>query len=193
MPSSASCLDTTIWVAMPAWSVPGSHSVLSPIIRCQRTVTSISVCSSICPMCSTPVTFGGGITSENTRRGTLLEAAKMPESIHHWAQCGSKRPGSYTFSICMGNTMITSRSTRRLIRLAKRPQRLSPHLFGRLQQPLKYERCQEGVASSRVTAVRRHPKHFAQRVQRESLRHRTSREAASIVKVQGQMQRGKDT
>ena len=30
-------------------------------------------------------------------------ARKIPESIHHWAQCGSNRWGSYTFSICMGN------------------------------------------------------------------------------------------
>ena len=54
-------------------------------------------------MCSDPVTFGGGMTSENTRPGALAEARKMPKSIHHWAQCGSNRWGSYTFSICMGN------------------------------------------------------------------------------------------
>src|SRR5215831_18571149 len=75
-------------------------------MRCQRVVTSISVCSSMWPMWSTPVTLGGGMTRENTRLGSWLEAAKMPESIHHWAQRGSKRPGSYTFSICMGNSMI---------------------------------------------------------------------------------------
>ena len=50
---------------------PGSQSVLSPRMRCQRTVTSISVCSSMWPMWSEPVTLGGGMTSENTRAGAL--------------------------------------------------------------------------------------------------------------------------
>ncbi len=31
-PSSASCLSTTICVAIPAWSVPGCHKVSSPFI-----------------------------------------------------------------------------------------------------------------------------------------------------------------
>ncbi len=26
LPSTASCFSTTVWVAMPAWSMPGSHS-----------------------------------------------------------------------------------------------------------------------------------------------------------------------
>ena len=64
----ASWRSTTICVAMPAWSMPGSHSVMSPRMRCQRTVTSISVCSSMWPMWSDPVTLGGGMTSENTGR-----------------------------------------------------------------------------------------------------------------------------
>ena len=42
-------------------------------------------------MCNDPVTLGGGMTSENTRSPALLEARKMPESIHHCAQCGSNR------------------------------------------------------------------------------------------------------
>ena len=36
----------------------------------------------------------------------LALARKMPESIHHCAQCGSNRCGSYTFSICMGRIPI---------------------------------------------------------------------------------------
>src|SRR2546427_10525595 len=75
-------------------------------MRCQRMVTSISVCSSMCPMCSTPVTLGGGMTSEKTRPGASAEAPKIPESIHHCAQCGSNRWGSYTFSICMENLSL---------------------------------------------------------------------------------------
>jgi hypothetical protein len=33
----------------------------------------------------------------------------MPESIHHCAQCGSNRRGSYTFSICMGRNTNLAR------------------------------------------------------------------------------------
>ena len=36
VPSSASCRSTTFWVAMPAWSVPGSQSASYPCMRCQR-------------------------------------------------------------------------------------------------------------------------------------------------------------
>ena len=32
-PCASSWRSTTIWVAMPAWSVPGSQSVLSPSMR----------------------------------------------------------------------------------------------------------------------------------------------------------------
>ena len=69
MPSFSSWRMTTIWVAMPAWSVPGSQRVLSPSMRCQRTVTSICVCSSMWPMWSEPVTLGGGMTSEKYAPG----------------------------------------------------------------------------------------------------------------------------
>src|ERR1035437_5185076 len=75
-------------------------------MRCQRTVTSISACSSMCPMCNKPVTLGGGMTSENTGADPFAEAWKTPEWIHHCAQCGSNRCGSYTFSICMGKIPI---------------------------------------------------------------------------------------
>src|ERR1022692_1479472 len=109
-PSSASLRSTTICVAMPAWSVPGSHRVLSPRMRCQRMVTSISACSSMWPMWSEPVTLGGGMTREKTRGRAFWEAWKTPESIHHCAQCGSNRCGSENFSICMGSTMISSRA-----------------------------------------------------------------------------------
>src|ERR1039457_5788806 len=57
----------------------------------------------MCPMCSDPVTLGGGMTSEKMGPGLLASARKMPESIHHCAQCGSNRNGSYTLSICMGD------------------------------------------------------------------------------------------
>ena len=58
--SSASWRSTIIWVAMPAWSVPGTQRVRSPRMRCQRARMSISVWLSMWPMCSRPVTLGGG-------------------------------------------------------------------------------------------------------------------------------------
>ena len=64
LPSFLSAFSTTFCVAMPAWSVPGSHSVLKPRIRRQRTRTSWIVWLSAWPMCRMPVTFGGGITTE---------------------------------------------------------------------------------------------------------------------------------
>ena len=33
LPWAASWRSTTIWVAMPAWSVPGSHNTALPFIR----------------------------------------------------------------------------------------------------------------------------------------------------------------
>ena len=60
--------STTIWVAMPAWSVPGSHRVLKPESLFQRMRTSCSVAVSAWPMCSEPVTLGGGITMEKAGR-----------------------------------------------------------------------------------------------------------------------------
>jgi len=41
-----------------------------------RVKISISVCSSMCPMCSDPVTLGGGITIENTGPGAFGSARK---------------------------------------------------------------------------------------------------------------------
>src|SRR5580700_8854727 len=67
MPSLASMRSTTNCVAIPAWSMPGSHSVRSPRMRCQRTSVSICVCSSMWPMCIEPVTLGGGRAMEKVR------------------------------------------------------------------------------------------------------------------------------
>ena len=59
---SINCRSTTICVAMPAWSVPGCHSTSLPRMRSKRHRMSCSVLFSAWPMCSEPVTFGGGIT-----------------------------------------------------------------------------------------------------------------------------------
>ena len=84
---------------MPAWSVPGKYKVLYPIIRCQRVRMSISVCSSMCPMCSEPVTFGGGMTIENTGPGAFASALYNSSFTQYSAQRGSICCGSYVFAI----------------------------------------------------------------------------------------------
>jgi hypothetical protein len=55
-------------VAMPAWSVPGSHSARRPCMRWKRTMQSCSVANMAWPMCSRPVTFGGGMAAHGARR-----------------------------------------------------------------------------------------------------------------------------
>ena len=59
--SAASCLSTTTWVAMPAWSVLGSQRAGSPFMRCHRIMISSSVAVRACPRWSSPVTLGGGM------------------------------------------------------------------------------------------------------------------------------------
>ena len=63
-PLAAMSRSVTIWVAIPAWSVPGCHSVSKPRMRCQRIRMSCSVLLNACPMWSDPVTLGGGIMME---------------------------------------------------------------------------------------------------------------------------------
>ena len=62
MPCSAKRLSTLVWVEMPAWSVPMIQRVLKPRMRARRMQASWMVSFRACPMCSTPVMFGGGMT-----------------------------------------------------------------------------------------------------------------------------------
>ena len=73
-PAFAISRSVTIWVAIPAWSVPGCQSVSSPCIRCQRVRMSCSVLLNAWPMCKEPVTFGGGIITEKAGRPGLALA-----------------------------------------------------------------------------------------------------------------------
>src|SRR5712691_4721605 len=68
-------------------------------MRCQRVRMSISVCSSMCPICSEPVTFGGGITIENTGPGEFESALNSASFTQKSAQRGSICCGSYAFAI----------------------------------------------------------------------------------------------
>ena len=67
-PSLAINFSTTFCVAMPAWSVPGTHSASSPAMRRQRMMTSWTALLRPCPTCSTAVTLGGGMTIVNGSR-----------------------------------------------------------------------------------------------------------------------------
>ena len=64
LPSAASWRSTTYWVAMPAWSVPGTQRAFRPSIRFHRIRMSWMVLSRACPMWSEPVTLGGGMTMQ---------------------------------------------------------------------------------------------------------------------------------
>jgi len=61
---------------MPAWSVPGTHSAGRPCILAWRTIISWSVTNIACPICSLPVTFGGGI-------GIVKGDADSPSTAAH--------------------------------------------------------------------------------------------------------------
>ena len=63
MPLSRSRRTTLASVAMDAWSVPGTQHAFFPCMRARRTNTSWMVLLSMCPMCNTPVTLGGGMTT----------------------------------------------------------------------------------------------------------------------------------
>ncbi len=71
---SRSSRSTTIWVAIPAWSMPGSHIALYAAMRFQRVKMSSIVSPSAWPMCSDPVTLGGGMTIANGALGADASA-----------------------------------------------------------------------------------------------------------------------
>ena len=56
--------STSVWVPMPAWSVPKIHLVRLPRMRASRISVSWTEPLSACPMCSAPVTFGSGMAIE---------------------------------------------------------------------------------------------------------------------------------
>ena len=66
-------------------------------MRCQRTMMSICVWLSMCPMCSRPVTFGGGSSRLNTGRVSPsggVGAGKSFSLTQYSAQRASIAPGS---------------------------------------------------------------------------------------------------
>ena len=91
-PARSSRRSTTSCVAMPAWSVPGCHSAARPCMRRQRVRMSIRVSWKAWPMCSEPVTFGGGSMTHQGRPSAA--GAKAPAASQRRAQSASSRFGS---------------------------------------------------------------------------------------------------
>ena len=104
--SLASRFSTTVCVAMPAWSSPGTQTTASPCIRRQRARTSWIATVSAWPMCSAPVTLGGGSTIANVRRSEAARAwtsaasgLNSPRSSHHSYHAASTSVGRYSVAI----------------------------------------------------------------------------------------------
>ena len=67
---------------MPAWSVPRIHFVLRPCMRAWRISASWIEPLSAWPMCSAPVTFGGGIAIEKFSSGVPVGSGwKSPDCL----------------------------------------------------------------------------------------------------------------
>ena len=84
MPCSFSFSITFTSVAIAAWSVPGCQRASYPCILLKRMRISCMVSSRACPMCSCPVTFGGGITMVNGFLSLFTWAWKYLLSSHFW-------------------------------------------------------------------------------------------------------------
>jgi hypothetical protein len=111
--------STTICVAMPAWSVPTTHSASLPCIRAWRVRTSCSVLSSAWPMCSEPVTLGGGMTIVN---GSASAApGGTGPALPNGHTSGLDRPGSKVLA-------VRSCGARLAVRAQHQPQRAFPDL-----------------------------------------------------------------
>jgi hypothetical protein len=63
-------------------------------MRFQRVKMSCTVLPSACPMCSEPVTFGGGMTIENGALGAAASAWKYRRAVHSSYQRFSRVEGS---------------------------------------------------------------------------------------------------
>ena len=74
IPCSLSRATTLASVAIDAWSVPGTQQAFNPFILARRMSISCKELFNICPIWSTPVTFGGGITMEYDSRLSGVEA-----------------------------------------------------------------------------------------------------------------------
>src|SRR4051812_3931227 len=85
MPWSFSICTTFASVAMLAWSLPGTQHALNPLILAFLTRISCTVSLSVWPICSTPVTLGGGITTvyAGLSSGLLLKYCCSIQCLYH--------------------------------------------------------------------------------------------------------------
>ena len=83
---ASSWRSTTICVAIPAWSVPGTHKVFLPDMRAWRTRPSMIVWLNAWPICKVPVTFGGGNCIEKSPLPSSRVASAMPRRSHSGPQ-----------------------------------------------------------------------------------------------------------
>mmetsp|Transcript_6070 Transcript_6070/g.19785 ORF Transcript_6070/g.19785 Transcript_6070/m.19785 type:complete len:236 (+) Transcript_6070:2938-3645(+) len=103
-PLFASCFSTTVCVAMPAWSVPGTYNVASPFMRCHLVNESSIAAVRAWPKWRLPVTFGGGITMTNfcfALSCATFSASQpyQPLASHHSCHEASTSDGSYVLAI----------------------------------------------------------------------------------------------
>src|SRR3954447_11002450 len=95
VPCSLRRFSTCVWVAMPAWSVPRIHFARRPRWRWKRISVSWTEPLSAWPMCSAPVTLGGGIAIEKFSSGEPSGSGwNSPESSQRCTMRGSTSEGS---------------------------------------------------------------------------------------------------
>src|SRR5438105_1943428 len=94
-PSLATSRSTTFWVAIPAWSVPGSHSASRARIRSNRISTSWITLLNPWPVWRIAVMLGGGITITYGSRDESARAVNTPRSSQRWYRRRSTACGSY--------------------------------------------------------------------------------------------------
>src|SRR5438067_12812483 len=95
LPSFATSRSTTFWVAIPAWSVPGSHRASLPRMRSKRITTSWITLLRPWPVCRIAVMLEGGMTITYGSRGESTRAVNTPRTSHRWYSGRSTACGSY--------------------------------------------------------------------------------------------------
>src|SRR5205807_1774040 len=95
LPSLATSRSTTFWVAIPAWSVPGSHSASRPRMRSKRINTSWITLLRPCPVWRIAVMLGGGMTITYGSRDESARAVNTPRSCQRRYSGASPSCGSY--------------------------------------------------------------------------------------------------
>ena len=88
--------------------------------------TSISVCWNACPMCSVPVTLGGGSWMQNGRARGASTALNQPRDSHNGYQCASMAWGSKLLASSMEERRRAPEQKREIIaEPPRRPARAS--------------------------------------------------------------------